>query len=464
MGHSCEDCTRTSRARARPGAGLPAIEAGMPLPAGTGLSRRSFMARSLGLGLAVYGGKLSIAEIERAEAASGPAGAVVIQVYLEGGIDSLSVLAPTEDATYHKLRPTLGIKPGTGTPFSEDPRLSWHPSAAGLAQLHAEGKVSVMPAVGYTHPDQSHFVSRHFYEVGALDPNLRLGWMGRYLDRVGDQANPLQGLSLDGSLAPALATAKMPVASIDSPGSFDFWARDVWGEIEEMLLPQAGAIGKAHLGRDAALRQAGSATRQTIKLRDQLLPFAPRSDDEGNRVQAFVSPVEAQYPAPAEGGGSDFSNKLKGLAAMLAAGLPLRCVSVTAPGGYDTHSDQVEALTDDLKLTCDTLLAFQHDLEARGLADRVIINVWSEFGRRAEENGNGTDHGAAGLGLVIGTRVSGRMVGEWPGVDRLDEDGNLIATSDFRAVYAALLEQWLQTDAGAVLPGIGAAARPRLIA
>ncbi len=467
MSHSCDDCTRAGLLRTVAGAGLPSIEQGMPMPAGTGLSRRSFMLRSLGLGLAVYGaGRLSFGELDLAQAASGRAGAIVIQVYLEGGIDALNVLAPTNDPTYHQLRPSLGLAPGTGTPFSEDPRLSWHPSAASIAQLHREGKVSVLPAVGYTHPDQSHFVSRHFYEVGALDPDLRVGWMGRYLDRVGDSANPLQGLSLDGSLAPALATTKVPIASIDSPGSFDFWARDVWGEIGDMLLPATAALGHAHVaGSDPALSQAGSAAAQAAKLRNQLLPFAQKGNDDGTTTQAFTSPVEAQYPKAAAGNGvGDFPNKLKGLAAMIAAGLPMRCVSITAPGSYDTHSDEATALGADLKLTCDTLLAFQHDLEARGLADRVIINVWSEFGRRAKENGGGTDHGAAGLGLVIGTRVRGRMIGEWPGVDRLDVDGNLVATSDFRAVYGALLEQWLDTDAGAVLPDIGSMARPALIA
>ena len=111
---------------------------------------------------------------------------------------------------------------------------------------------------------------------------------------------------------------------------------------------------------------------------------------------------------------------------------------------YDTHDDQPQALADGLKLTADSLLAFQRDLEARGLADRVLVHVWSEFGRRAQENGsNGTDHGAAGAGFLIGSRASGTMVGEFPGLAKLDEQGNLRATSDFRGLYGSLLEQWL---------------------
>ena len=116
---------------------------------------------------------------------------------------------------------------------------------------------------------------------------------------------------------------------------------------------------------------------------------------------------------------------------MISAGLPMRAVALTAPGEYDTHSDEPAALTQGLQLTADSLLAFQRDLEARGIADRVLVHVWSEFGRRAAENGsNGTDHGAAGVGFLIGTKVKGTMVGEFPGLQSgLDADGNVKATS-----------------------------------
>ena len=94
----------------------------------------------------------------------------------------------------------------------------------------------------------------------------------------------------------------------------------------------------------------------------------------------------------------------------------------------------------------------------------MLTLVWSEFGRRAEENGSdGTDHGAAGSGFLIGTRVRGKMVGEFPGVDKLDDDGNLRATSDFRAVYSSLVEQWLGADATAVIPGASSFQRPVLL-
>src|SRR5919108_272343 len=123
-----------------------------------------------------------------------------------------------------------------------------------------------------------------------------------------------------------------------------------------------------------------------------------------DRAPAYTGPV--QYPTSKD---DDFPRRLAALAAMIASGLPLSCVALSAPGHYDTHADQPKALADGLQLTSDSLLAFQRDLEARGIADRVVVHVWSEFGRRAQENGsNGTDHGAAGVGFLIGSRVTGR--------------------------------------------------------
>ena len=455
--HSRAELLRRGIASA--GRGLPAIEPGMPTPAGTGLDRRDFLLGALGLAVAVYGGgalrPAAIADgIAAAQAAGAGSGRVLVSVFLDGGADALSMLFPAEDPLYRKLRPQLALAADQGVPFGEDKRLHWHPSLAPLATLHGEGKVSVMPGIGYDDPNQSHFTSRHFWEVGALDERLVTGWLGRYLDRHGAPDNPLQGLALDWGLQPALATKRVPVASIDGPDRFDFWARGVWGEVQERMLEAIGHLGGIPTHGDPGLEQATDAARQSEQLYRQLAPF--RSKD--GKPKGFGSPVA--YPA----GDDSFPRRLAGLAAMLAAGLPLRCVALTAPGSYDTHDNQAGDLDDGLKLTADSLLAFQRDLEARGLADRVLVHVWSEFGRRAEENGSGgTDHGAAGAGFLVGARAAGKMIGEFPGLDRLDRDGNLRATADFRSLYAALIEDWLGGDAEAILPGPIPGARPTIL-
>ena len=159
----------------------------------------------------------------------------------------------------------------------------------------------------------------------------------------------------------------------------------------------------------------------------------------------------------------DLATRFAALGAMLAAGLPIRCVAVQGGGSYDTHSDQASTLTTNLGKTLDAVVAFQRDLEARGLADRVLIQLWSEFGRRPKENGTGTDHGAAGCAFLIGTKAKGTMVGEFPGLATLDAQSNLRATSDFRTMYCSLLEQWMGVDAAQVIPGAASLGRVALV-
>ena len=266
----CLHCDGLSRSRllhraiAEAGRGLPAIEPGMPLPAGTGLSRRTLLVRGAGAALAVYGAsRLGLSAFEEgiAAAATTP-GQVLVSVFLEGGADGLSVLSPQGDPLYRKLRPQLALH--GGTPLTEDDRLFWHPAANGLAQLYGEQKVTVMPAVGYTHPDQSHFTSRHYWEVGATDTHLNTGWLGRYLDEVGTPDNPLQGVSFDDTLAPALATSRVPVAAISAPDQYDFYSNRVWGEVEDRMLE--------------TFAQLGPIAQQVDRLRSQLSPFRSKGD------------------------------------------------------------------------------------------------------------------------------------------------------------------------------------------
>ncbi|MGH2853771.1 MAG: DUF1501 domain-containing protein, partial [Solirubrobacteraceae bacterium] len=441
-GCSCNDFNRAQllrRGAAAAGRGLPSIEPGMPLPAGTGMDRRAFLLRSVGAAFSVYGAAaLSPRHFEAGIAqasAAAPNQPVLVSIYMEGGWDALSVLAPVKEALYHQLRPTLGLAEGEGQPFTEDPTLMWHPAAGGLAALHGEGKVTVFPAVGYDPPDESHFTSRHYWEVGQLDTNTRTGWIGRYLDATGEPGNPLQGLSLDYSLAPALATAKVPVAAVSSPAGYNMSAYGLDEPLTAPAMETYGALGALGAPSPAYAEARGAALDTSIVLK-QMAPFV---GPDGKPT--YKSPVE--YPTA----GGEFPERLAALAAMLHAGLPIRCVSLNAVGGYDTHSDEVTTLKANLGQTVESVLAFQRDLEARGLADRVLIQLWSEFGRRPEENGSGTDHGAAGLAFLIGTRVAGTMVGEFPGLATLDENENLRNTSDFRSMYCSLLEQWFATEA-----------------
>jgi uncharacterized protein (DUF1501 family) len=371
---------------------------------------------------------------------------VFVSVYMPGGADALSLLAPTGDPLYAGLRPTLGLKPDEGTPFSQDDRLRWHPEAAGFAELHAEGKVAVAPAIGYTGANQSHFTSRHYWEVGEVEKFGRVGWLGRYLDLTGAPDNPLQGMTLGDALSPMLAPASVPVASIPAPHDFRLQSASV-DELADAMLDAWDEMGDGAAG-DEAWKRARGGVRATSEVRRQL---AAMPDDGPNTVG---------YPAD----GGQFSSRMRSLAAMLGAGFPLHCVATCAPGAYDNHSNQAVVFPSSLGPLSRTLLAFQRDIEARGVADRVLIHVWSEFGRRPKENGSGTDHGAAGISMLIGTRVNGQLIGEFPGLADLDAQENVRPTADFRALYSALVEQWLGADSEAIIPGAAGFTQPQLLA
>ena len=434
MHNCCNDYTRSQLLRsaaAEAGSGLPVIEPGMPEPAGTGLSRRTFLSRAAGMALAVYGASkipLSAFEDRASPRRRRPT---------RSSSRSSSTAASTRSACWPRSATpatrscarTWRWRRAPAPTFSEDPRLQWHPAAAGLATLHGEGKVSAFPAIGYDHPDQSHFTSRHFYEIGELAVGFRTGWLGRYIDAVGDDENPLQGLSMDGSLSPMIATAERPVAAIDSVDGYDLWS-PVSDPIESEMFRSFARFGS--LPSDSpGLAQVRRATSQTDKLRQDL-----------GGVGEFTSPVA--YPD------TYFAHKLAGLAAFIAFGLPMRVVTIRAAGGYDTHADQADRPRTQPARNLRgpaRLPARPRGARPRRPGDgRDVERVRAPARRRTARPG--TDHGAAGCAFVIGSKAKGEMVGEFPGLAKLDANENLRVTSDFRGMYCSLLEQWLGQDAG----------------
>ena len=324
--------------------------------------------------------------------------------------------------------------------------------------------VAVAPAIGYSSPNYSHFTSRHFWEVGALDVGGTTGWMGRYLDRVGRGDVPIQGITMGGSLSPALATANVPIAAVYDIDAYRYDYRGATGRVAAAATAELRALAAKGSG-DTQRDQSRMVTGASFRLVDDMSSAATTP------ATTVAYPTETSY----------FVDSLKDTARLLGtrvagSALPVRCVALRGHGGYDTHSMQDPAFSTNLRITTQAIKAFWADLAARGQQDRVAMLVWSEFGRRPTENGSaGCDHGAAGSAFVIGPSVKQGMIGEFPGLTAygtagagLMRDGNLRATSDFRGVYSALLEQWLGTDAEGIIPGAGsrpgsgAFARPTL--
>jgi uncharacterized protein (DUF1501 family) len=470
----CDGFTRSQAIRRALASGVRPVarewDSRMPIPAGVGVDRRRFIAGAVG-GLAlVYGAERAgltdgmlgdgIARAATLQRGDSP---ILVSLFLQGGLDSLSLLAPAGDPLYEKLRPTLAVAPGSGVQLREDTSLTWHPAAESLANLHNAGKVLVFPGIGYADEDMSHFTSRHYWEVGTTDASLTTGWMGRYLDLTGDAANPFQGLSLDGQMNPTIATAKHPVAAIDQPNNFAVWVNGVWGDVQEWTLESASSLGdKQRHSADAAIKQVAGAASEVGIVRRTLKPWSKDQTSSSTTNAASVYGSGVTYPTSAD---DDLPARLAGLASMISAGVPLKCVALTTDVQFDTHSSQTTTFNTGVQLVSDSLAAFQADLEARGIDNRVLVHVWSEFGRRALENGSdGTDHGAAGTSLLIGSRVNGGMIGEFPGLDKLDVNGNQVVNVDFRGVYSSLLEQWFDHDAGAIIPAAHRFPRYQLLA
>jgi uncharacterized protein (DUF1501 family) len=423
------------------------------------LTRRQVLVRGLGAGLSVYAAKAMpftrILEAANAQAAAAPEAPVLVAVFLPGGCDLLSTLVPLGDyGRYADLRggikvdapPALG---GTG--------LGLHPALSegingGVRGLADAGKVGWLPGIDYANPDLSHFHSRHFWETGLITQSDAPGWLGRWLDRHGSGDNPLQGLSLDWTLSPVMRSARAPVAALTSPSDAQLGIRDVWGTAEDKALETWGRITAARPGAPGPAA-AYTAARLAKDVGDRLAPYT----GDSHNGDPLKPPVE--YPAD-----NDLGQRLSRLAALISLPLGIRVATIDADGEFDTHDNQPQDLAKALTQVSGALASFQADLEARGIADRVLTLVWSEFGRRPKANdSSGTDHGAGGVAWVQGTRARPGVLTDYPSLSRLDREDNLQVTVDFRSVYSSLLEGWMGTDAGEVIPNARGFGRVALV-
>jgi uncharacterized protein (DUF1501 family) len=422
------------------------------------LTRRQALTGALGGGLTIWAAQAlplaRVLEAAEAQAAAAPNAPVLVSVFLPGGCDLLDSLPPIGAyGTYADLRGETRI---VSPPALGATGLGIHPSLTdglngGIKGLFEAGKIGFMPGIDYANPDLSHFHSRHFWETGLVTERAAPGWLGRWLDRHGSRENPLQGLTLGSTLSPVLASAAAPVAAIESPNDVGL---EIWG-VDRRPRAQMHAAWEqlSHVrGHGPGPHAVGTAARLVKRVGDQLAPYA-----EHDGVDPLAPPVA--YPED-----DRLGERLSRLAALLAQPLGIRLAAIEADGQFDTHDSQPEDLAAALSSVSQSLAAFQADLEARGIADRVLTLVWSEFGRRPEANeSNGTDHGAGGLAWVQGTRAASGILTDYPSLSDLDRDDNLKVTVDFRKVYASLIEGWLGTDADEVIPHAGAYGRLSLV-
>ncbi len=397
------------------------------------LSRRTFLRVAAGVGSAFAAGDLAAATFGSASFAND--GKVLLLLQLSGGNDGLSTVVPYADEAYHRLRKATRIEPSSVLKLDDATGL--HPNLKGLKKLYDGGRAAVVRGVGYPDPNRSHFESYEIWHTADLRGRaVDTGWIGRYADGLPDAvAGPTSTVHV-GKTAPYSMTAKRrPPAVFETPDSY----RWLGGAAETAALNDASDDELApRAGRDRALG----------KIRRTLL--------EAQASSAAVRAAAARYKAQATYPRTGLAGALHTTAALVKAGLGVKVFSLET-GGFDTHVNQ-RPRHDQLMTQLDEgLTAFYADLAAQKLDGRVTTLVYSEFGRRAAENGSaGTDHGSASCLFVVGGEVKGGLYGRNPDLVDL-ERGDPRFTTDFRSVYATLLQGVLGTEPQHVL---GAAFAP----
>lgn len=351
---------------------------------------------------------------------------VLVVCQLSGGNDGLNTVIPFSDPAYRTLRPTLAIEDEKILKLTSETGL--HPSLTGLADLYKKGQVAIIQNVGYPNPNRSHFKSMDIWQSADPDNRLKYGWIGRSFDvRMAQGAVSAVagiGLSVEKPLALQADHASIPCfASLADIQSM------VGDPDTEKMLRQIQGQDAAQGTSTRVIQQANkSALDAMSELKDRLAQFTPK--------QTY--------------GNDPFGNGFKQISQIVASSPATRVVYFSS-GGFDTHSRQAEQHAKLLQNFSNALSAFMQEMEAAGKADKVIVLVFSEFGRRAYENGSGgTDHGKAAPMLLIGKRVKGGIHGPKPDLANLN-DGDVMFHTDFRQVYATTLDQWMGIDSGKVL-------------
>ena len=395
-------------------------------------NRRDFLKTStlLGFGATVptFLGKTARA------ASSSSKDTILVVIQLTGGNDGLNTVIPFADPIYTKLRPTIGIKKDAVLKVNDT--LGLHPAMDGFAQLLDDNALSIIQGVGYPNPSQSHFRSMDIWQAGRTDEHLTEGWIGAVLKQ---KTLPGFHLAKDGNdTAPlALTGAPQRVPSITT--------------LEQFQLQTAGTNAKDK-GEQTKLIEAvsqGAMPMEKPNMLDFVRRTATNTYSSSKRLQEVGKNYTPKVPYPA----TSLGNRLKLAAQLIDAGTGAR-IFYAGVEGFDTHAGQGGAEgghANLLKEVSGAIAAFVQDLSKRGQGDRVCVMTFSEFGRRAKENGSlGTDHGSGAPMFLAGAKVKAGPIGKHPSLTDLDE-GNLKHAIDFRTVYAALLKDWLGLDPVPVL-------------
>ncbi|MDO8834748.1 MAG: DUF1501 domain-containing protein [Vicinamibacterales bacterium] len=407
------------------------------------LTRRAFVRHGLSAFTVGLAAPAFLSDLARAQ---GALGRNLVVLFMGGGNDALSMLVPYTDSFYYSRRPTIAIPAGNVLQVGTDSSgvaLGLHPNLVGLRALFDQGRLALIQRTGYENSSRSHFTGTDIWGTAIPSNPATTGWLGRYLDTLPEPVDPLIAWDAQREVPRALFSRNVSVPAIPNVSTYTYAS------------PNAGT--EAALERATAQRIASHVPvdRPHLGFVNDNITSAMATLDRVAKVAAYAPTVT--YPTASLG------QTMKAVAGAIARQIGTKIFWVQT-GGYDTHATQVGAsgayprLMIDLN---DALAAFYNDLNNQGLMGDTLVVAFSEFGRRAHENGSvGSDHGAAGLMFAFGGQVRGGLYGTAASLNpvssnpTLENNGNDVRhETDFRAVYARVFDAWLGVDSVPLLGG-----------
>ena len=356
---------------------------------------------------------------------------VVIQ--LSGGNDYLNTMVPYQDGLYYDFRPSMGLKGDDLIPL--DDRLAFNSNMGPFKNLYDQGKMAVLMGIGYPEPNRSHFRSMDIWHTAEPFTSSAEGWLGKANSLIDPEGNnPITTVNFGRGLPRALASPGVSVASVGALESYGLYTGLAGAQNRDSMLDTISRIYQP-------MSEGGFPSRRILETGRGALDGA---DILREAPSKYTSNVE--YPED-----NPVAQSLKGIAQVMSADLGTR-VYYAAHGSFDTHTNELvnhALLWNQLSKAVE---CFWDDVVAQGKANETVIWMFSEFGRRIADNGAGTDHGSGGVAFVIGDSVKGGLYGDYPKLAISDQlEGDVRFNTDFRRVYATLLEDVLGVESEPVL-------------
>ena len=334
----------------------------------------------------------------------------VVFVQLNGGNDGLNTFVPFDNPLYYALRPQIALS--KDAVIGKNKGMAFHPALKGFAEMQQNGDLSVIQNVGYPEPNRSHFRSQEIWQT-ASDSNkyINEGWLGRYLDLQCKDHQPTAGINLD---------------SIDNLSL-------------KGLEPNSITVKNPNVFKTKNQKEEAGTLSDNPQL-DFVRKIANSVTEGSDEIQKALAKSTAEISYTKTG----LATNLAWIARLIKGNLNSK-VYYTSLNGFDTHDNQLAVQNNKLTELNDALFSFYTDLKKASLMQNVTIVVFSEFGRRVKDNGKGTDHGTAAPMFIIGGNNRGKIIGNNPNLSDLDQ-GDLKYETDFRSVYASLLQKKLDFD------------------